>query len=100
MDINEYLNQHHAQFRNECFQRELQQQAINASAMQNQITNARLVEINESLQKQIDEAKQESESATRGSKASSVRSWISIGIAGVCGLLEIISIILKACHIL
>lgn len=48
---------------------------------------------NELLQKQANEAKSQA-------KNSDKRAWISIGIAGACGLLEIISLFLKGFHIL
>lgn len=63
-------------------------------------TNKQLLEINESLQKQIDETKREAETAKKEAKNSSTRAWISIGIAGGCALIEVISLALKAFHIL
>lgn len=95
MDINEQLHRQHEQFRNECFQRELQENSIKASSLQNQLTNARLSEINETLQKQIDETKREAEQAKKDARKSSIRAWVSIGIAIACGILEVISLILK-----
>ena len=89
------------------FQIKLQSQALEFQKTQTdrfvqeyKETNKRLLEINKSLQKQIDEANREVEIAKREAKTSSTRAWISIGIAGACGLIEIISIVLKAFQIL
>lgn len=109
MDINEIMRKqreeaHHTveRMEDQNFQIQMQSQMLSFQREQTdrfiqeyQETNKRLVEINESLQKQVDEAKQDASSAKRKAKISSIRSWISVGIAGVCCLLEI----LKSFHV-
>lgn len=59
-----------------------------------------LLNSNNILQKQIEASKLESEYAKQEAKKSNRRMWISIGLAGICCVVEIISLFLKGFHIL
>ena len=54
----------------------------------------RLEAINTSLQEQLTAAKAEAEAARKDAKRASIRSWISVGVAVACAIVEVVSLIL------
>ena len=55
----------------------------------------RLEAINISLQEQLTAAKAEAETAKKKAKRASIQSWISVGVAVACAIVEVASLILR-----